>query len=288
MYRRNSDGTYEKVFQNNESTFSTDEHGQIVLKELKIFTGEAEGGLIDYYWVEEGIKEGEKLEVASSSSATPELNQYYVQDIEIDGKTVQAIGPCRVSRTEIVDVMAYNVKQELPYWVQKYDSVTDYRIPGAEIKVTYTDKDGNPAYLEQDGNGDNIVTREELKKILANKEDHTLKIYNDPHYKFEIKKSLKTMGDSTEGGSITYPEDIAFEVYTKEADGTFQQVADKVISSNVAAQLPPGEYYFKEVIEDDIINPYYLFEQASPGEAKAKYEWMDVEGISLKILFYRS
>ena len=89
--------------------------------------------------------------MASSSSATPELNQYYVQDIEIDGKTVQAIGPCRVSRTEIVDVMAYNVKQELPYWVQKYDSVTDYRIPGAEIKVTYTDKDGNPASLEQDG-----------------------------------------------------------------------------------------------------------------------------------------
>ncbi|MDO4278423.1 MAG: SpaA isopeptide-forming pilin-related protein, partial [Lachnoclostridium edouardi] len=332
LYRRNSDGTYEKVSQNNESTFSTDEHGQIVLKELEIFKEEAGGGLIDYYWVEEEIKEGEKLEVASSSSATPDLNQYYVQNIEIDGKTVQAIGPCRVSRTEIVDVTAYNVKQELPYWVQKYDSVTGYRISGAEIEVTYTDKDGNSASLEQDGktgiaidttpagtllmlkpginytvtesvapenyskqgdgtygieakdeNDDNIVTREELRKILDDKEEHTLKIYNDPHYKFEIKKSLKKMGDSTEGGSITYPEDIAFEVYTKEADGTFQQVADKVISSNVAAQLPPGEYYFKEVIEDDIINPYYLFEQASPGEAKAKYEWMDVEGISLKM-----
>ena len=95
-------------------------------------------------------------------------------------------------------------------------------------------------------------------------EVHTVTLSNRPDPTVRIVKQIRQASTSgTDGSAVTTLNGVDFEVYTKEADGSFTRAQyngqDLTLTSGSTLQLPAGKYYLKEIVPEGnpngVLNP---------------------------------
>lgn len=261
-------------------SYVTDQKGIVIADNLDISK--------DYYWSEEN----------SSDRLEAEEDGKTIDNVLINGEKISLIGPYTVSRQSDTSVKAYNIPQKVPYWLHKYD-ITDeaktitatFIITRKEDEVfkgtvsangTFVSLDPGTTYVAKEIQapenyvGEEIrefttpsgpINRKQLKDWFSNESTTThLKFYNKPYQTVNLKK-IKYSSDGKEDSKAK----LSFEVYQKDGD-TFQPVTlpnkNNIIVSNTDTVMAPGKYYFKEVLDSDVINPLFLMNNKTDGSYK--------------------
>lgn len=245
---------YKKVGENGTLTavgdaVTTNANGQISFTNLavreRVGTGSDATDETVYYYLAETEIDGYDLQLGSSNSSDLEVTT-------IDGK--QAIGPISFAGSNNLQasVTAYNVEQKIPVSIIKKDAISGDTVTGAEFTVVVT-------YNKKDGSGNNTVTYTEVADgdVLLLDADRapitsvvvtetkapdgyqkaaspityteefsnigtvgqsqsviTLEFKNLPYREVTIEKTV-------EGTAVGTDNQVTFEVYVKNSDGTF-------------------------------------------------------------------
>ena len=194
-----------------------------------------------------------------------------------------------------------NVQQKVPLVVKKENSYTGAFVSGAKYVVYEYDEgadnhQGDPVITETEitGSGGSFsaldpgkkylvvetVTPEHYTDVTTEKarivdltdidvvdtetEVHTVTLSNRPDPTVRIVKQIRQASTSgTDGSAVTTLNGVDFEVYTKEADGSFTRAQyngqDLTLTSGSTLQLPAGKYYLKEIVPEGnpngVLNP---------------------------------
>ncbi|MFW6680136.1 doubled motif LPXTG anchor domain-containing protein [Lacrimispora sp. AGF001] len=257
------------------STDITDEYGNIIVKNLDINKA--------YYWGE----------VENTDYLEAEVEEQTKGKVEINGEKVSLIGPYKVSRETDTIVKAYNISQKVPFWLYKQDITDNSRDISATFKITNLDNEQDIFYGKiskvgifltlEPGTSYRVkeisaptnyvkiddfefktpnvpITKKMLQDWIENKiksPDVSRIIYNKPYKIINLKK---TQYDAF--GSPNTNIKVYFEVFQK-SDDNFNYFT--TIQSNTDTPLAPGTYYFKEVLNKEVINPLFLFSDKTNG-----------------------
>lgn len=256
------------------STDITDKNGNILVRNLDINK--------EYYWGE----------VGNTDRLEAENEKQTIGEVEINGEKVSLIGPFKVSRESDTIVKAYNISQKVPFWFYKQD-ITDkdkdisatFQIinlnnkkeiqveiskvgtslilePGTSYRVKEVSAPQNYVKIDDfEFSTPNVpITKKMLQNWIGNiikSPDVSRIIYNRPYKIINLKK---TQYDAY--GSPNTNIKVDFDVYQKSADN-FNYFTR--IQSNTDTPLEPGTYYFKEVLNNTVINPLFLFSDKTKG-----------------------
>ncbi len=257
--------------------YTTDSNGLITVKGLDVTR--------QYYWYEAGSTA--RLEADDLEKMTEAV---------IDGVRQPVIGSYGLSREHDTDVKAYNLPQQVPYWLFKYD-ITDnktsitakFRISrqdnGKEVfsgnvtqkgkfilldpGVTYVVEEVEPPknYVKEETSTITTpagpVTRKMLEDWYSGSKPLQRALYNKPYKEVNIKKNQYRADES-----IAKDVKVSYEVYTKDENGfhrTENLGNNNYVVSNQYQPLAPGTYYFKEVVPDGVIDPIYLLSDKTDG-----------------------
>ncbi len=273
------------------TVYTTDSNGEITVRGLDVNKW--------YYWCE--LDSTDRLEAEDHNK---------ISEAFIDFKKQVVIGPYVVNRESDTFVKAYNIPQKIPYWLYKTDALNQYNNISARFQITsgetvifegditnngkYILLDPGMTYkIEEVTPPDNYekgeplilttpagsVTREKLESWFAQNSSNHLTFKNKPYRKIQIKKTKY----SSDGTKDEWINNIQFEVYVKEGS-EFRQIKlrpgyynEYTLYSNWdTAPLAPGTYYFKEIVPDGIINPYYLLSDKTGGNSTYEVRGKDV------------
>lgn len=207
-----------------------------------------------------------------------------------------------------------NVQQKVPLVVKKENSYTGAFVSGAKYAVYEYDDDTDNhqgdlviAETEITGSGGSFSALDPGKKYLVvetvtpehytdvtteearivdltdidvvdtETEVRTVTLSNRPDPTVSITKQIRQASTSgTDGSAVTTLNGVEFEVYTKEADGSFTRAQyngqDLTLTSGSTLQLPAREYYLKEIVPEE--NPNGVLD---PSEHPDLYDDYDHE-----------
>jgi uncharacterized surface anchored protein len=248
--------------------YTTDSNGEILVKGLDVTK--------EYYWSE--INRSERLEAEDPTKTVISGDQIF-------------IGPYKVNRETDTTVKAFNIPQKIPYWLYKFDITNKDNPISAQFKITrdFDKKEvfngtvsNKGTYVILDPGTDYTIEETKAPDNFEKGKDINFKTPNGPVLKADLElwfsegnKKIQTIenkpfksvsikktqydADETKNLSAT----ITFDVYVMN-DSNFAHVRSLV--SSVPTQLAPGEYYFKEAVPSDNINPYYMLSEAERAE----------------------
>lgn len=294
---------YKKVGEKGDLTavgdaVATNANGQISFTNLavreQVNTGNGTTDETVYYYLVETAKEGYDLQLGSSDSSGLAVTT-------IDGK--QAIGPISFAGSNNLQtsVTAYNVEQKIPVRIIKRDPISDSTVSGAvfSVVVNYTEPDAEgktsvsytnvaagavllldaerapitsvvvtetkapDGYQKEDSSisyteeFSNIDTVGQSQNVIA------LEFENLPYRKVTIQKTV-------EGTAVGTNNQVTFEVYVKNSNGTFSPATypdsskTLTLTSGSTLRLPAGTYYLHEVMTNNpnkVLDPDEFYEK---------------------------
>lgn len=308
LYRESADGTIVEV-----GTYEISaSNPKITVNDLE--REDNDGNPYQYYWAE-----SERTDAYKPADTAGGTRSVGTIEIKVGAETVTAYGPYNF--TETIDgnivlsqsVEVTNVEQKVPAVVYKIDTLLNSFVGGSKFAV-YKVVDGenqlvegltnveikndSGAFIELEPGykyviketeslaGYNCVnTEEELTIDLTGITDVTTEtdvrevtIKNEPDPLLSVVKKLNDSDGTDE--TLT---GVEFEVYTKNADGTFTRVKgykgeDLSVTSGNSVRLPQGKYYLREIVpedEDTVLDPedyYKLYNDAGAKVEKSSDE----------------
>ena len=294
------DGEYQLYpFNDTVGKDSTDEKGHLTITDLP--TGQT------YYLVEDG-QSGEYAIEPNNGTRIP-INGQEVYAFEINFQNANDLS---------LELKVNNVKQERKVTLYKTDAYTEKPIGGAVVTIEsngkYYDAAGKAYDTAEEAYGQAgglTILKEGLNLVLPVGQVYTVTEVQTPANYVQENKTViidltKVPADSSTIGkpfgpveieNTPYPKllvekkigetaatGVTFEVYTKNADGSFvpYQPDDTTLTltAGTAIQLPAGKYYLHEIVPTDangipsVLDPdiFYKKEADRPKGTKGEYD----------------